>query len=265
MQTIGERLEEARKRKGISIREAAEATKIRSDYLHKFESNQFDINLSEIYVRGFLRVYAQLLKLPADKILNDYAALGRGEPRSKQASREVYGRMDISVASAEKTTPEPAPAAAQTEQPAQDNPSRRGPALHRSGSSLPKGPAIDPALLFKSGLILGGVIILGLIIWGVSSLFTGSKPDPVTQVSSPAQRNISLVALRTVSVTVVNKNPDGSEGSQIFQGTLTAGQRQVVAWPGPIFIKANAGENLEIEYAGRRYPTGFTGNAKAEM
>jgi cytoskeleton protein RodZ len=55
MQTIGERLEEARKRKGISIREAAEATKIRGDYLHKYENNQFDIKLPEIYVRGFLR------------------------------------------------------------------------------------------------------------------------------------------------------------------------------------------------------------------
>ena len=33
MQSIGERLEEARKRKGISLREAAEATKIRSDFL----------------------------------------------------------------------------------------------------------------------------------------------------------------------------------------------------------------------------------------
>ena len=68
MQTIGERLEEARKRKGISIREAAEATKVRGDYLHKFESNQFDINLPEIYVRGFLRTYASYLKLPGDKL-----------------------------------------------------------------------------------------------------------------------------------------------------------------------------------------------------
>ena len=55
MQTIGERLEDARKKKGISIREAAEATKIRGDYLQKFESNQFDIGLTEIYTRGFLR------------------------------------------------------------------------------------------------------------------------------------------------------------------------------------------------------------------
>jgi cytoskeletal protein RodZ len=73
MQTIGERLEDARKQKGISIREAAESTKIRGEYLQKFENNQFDLGLSEIYVRGFLRTYSNFLKLPPDRILNDYA------------------------------------------------------------------------------------------------------------------------------------------------------------------------------------------------
>ncbi|MEO7411879.1 MAG: helix-turn-helix domain-containing protein, partial [Opitutaceae bacterium] len=100
MQTIGERLEEARKKKGISIREAAEATKIRGDYLQQFESNHFDIGLTEIYTRGFLRTYANFLKVPADRLLNDYAALGRGEARPRTPNREVYGRMDITVATA---------------------------------------------------------------------------------------------------------------------------------------------------------------------
>ena len=95
MQTIGERLEDARKRKGISIREAAEATKIRGDYLQKFEGNQFDIGLTEIYVRGFLHNYADFLHLPTDRILSDFAALGHGETRPRQPSREVYGRMDV--------------------------------------------------------------------------------------------------------------------------------------------------------------------------
>ncbi|MDP5080533.1 MAG: helix-turn-helix domain-containing protein, partial [Opitutales bacterium] len=47
MQSIGERLEEARKRKGISLREAAEATKIRGDFLGYFEQNKFDFELPE--------------------------------------------------------------------------------------------------------------------------------------------------------------------------------------------------------------------------
>ena len=90
MTTIGERLEDARKKKGISIREAAEATKIRGEYLQKFEGNQFDIGLSEIYVRGFLKSYAFFLKMPADRILNDYASLGRGE--SKRPARRSGNR-----------------------------------------------------------------------------------------------------------------------------------------------------------------------------
>ena len=61
MQTIGERLEEARKRKGISIREAAESTKIRGDYLQKFEANSFAIALPPLYIRGFVRSYARFL------------------------------------------------------------------------------------------------------------------------------------------------------------------------------------------------------------
>ncbi|HEY5552088.1 MAG TPA: helix-turn-helix domain-containing protein, partial [Opitutaceae bacterium] len=95
MQTIGERLEEARKRKGISIREAAEATKIRSEYLHKFEGNSFDLNLPDIYLRGFLRSYAQYLKLNADKIVTDYNGLGLGigGREAKRDTREIFGRI----------------------------------------------------------------------------------------------------------------------------------------------------------------------------
>jgi cytoskeletal protein RodZ len=88
MQTIGERLEEARKKKGISIREAAEATKIRGDYLQKFESNHFDLGIGEIYNRGFLRTYANFLKLPADRIR-------RRRMRPRETAREHDPRRPV--------------------------------------------------------------------------------------------------------------------------------------------------------------------------
>src|SRR6185295_10270423 len=142
MQTIGERLEEARKKKGISIREAAESTKIRGDFLQKFESNHFDIGLTEIYTRGFLRTYSNYLKLPADRILNDYAALGRGDLRPRQPNREVYGRMDISVATVESGDRTASPP--ETPLSPEPSPANRGPQRARTGSSLPTGP--DPAV-----------------------------------------------------------------------------------------------------------------------
>lgn len=176
MQNIGERLEEARKRKGISIREAAEATKIRSDYLHKFESNQFDLNLADIYVRGFLRNYATFLKLPADKILNDYAALGRSEAKIRQPSREIYGRMEVSIASADERNAEKAAA---TEPETSAEPAPRPSNLGRSGSSLPEGPAIPPQLIFRGGIALVAIVVLLLVVWVV-------KPSSPIPHRSPA-------------------------------------------------------------------------------
>src|SRR5687767_8537578 len=180
MQTIGERLEEARKKKGISIREAAESTKIRGDYLQKFESNHFDIGLTEIYTRGFLRTYSNYLKLPADRILNDYAALGRGENRPRQPSREVYGRMDISVATAEAGADRPP---APTEAPIEPSHANRGPQRPRTGSSLPTG--LDPAVVFKY-VKIGGIVVIALLsLWILKALFIdGRSPSSGTPVTS---------------------------------------------------------------------------------
>ena len=96
MQTLGERLEEARKRKGISIREAAEATKIRGDYLQKFEANSFDVDLPPLYVRGFLRSYARYLDLEPDRIVSDFDALGG---RERKPARRAYKASSPSTSS----------------------------------------------------------------------------------------------------------------------------------------------------------------------
>lgn len=269
MQTIGERLEEARKKKGISIREAAEATKIRGDYLSKFENNQFDINLTELYVRGFLRTYAQFLRLPADRILNDYAALGRAESRPRQPSREIYGRMDVSIASADERT-ESTSAAEPGNNPAQ-TPRTLPPAARRS--STPAVTNIDPALVFRIGKIAAIALGALLLLWAGFALFNNASDTPITTSGSaavatavnPAEPSITLIAADRVTVTVRRKNADKSDGELLFQGTLTRGQSQVVPRPGPLYIWANPAEKLEIEVRGRRFPTGFTGSQKLQI
>jgi cytoskeleton protein RodZ len=252
MQTIGERLEEARKKKGISIREAAEATKIRGDYLQKFETNHFDIGLTEIYTRGFLRTYANYLKLPADRILSDYAGLGRAEVRPRQPSREIYGRMDISVATAEAgaaATEEPAAAAAP--EPSHAN---RGPQRSRAATSLPTGP--DPATVFKYLKWGGGVIILLLIALILKSLLSNGPRPATTTPSNTAPRGpvVGMNALGAVRVTVWKVAPDGfSNGDQLFSSVMSPGQTQTVPRPGAIFVEADKPELLEIVINGTPY------------
>lgn len=267
MQTIGERLEDARKQKGISIRESAEATKIRGEYLQKFESNHFDLGLSEIYVRGFLRTYANFLKLPAERILNDYASLGHNEPRPRQPSREIYGRMDVSVASAgDRGDRSSAPAAeAASEQ------SRAQPKQSRSRTNLPAAPLLDPALVLKVGKIAAGVLVAILVIWGAKSIIGGlsnnsasaAKPAPLPTVATQpaAEPTITVTALDAVRVKIVTV----ADGRVLLEASFSRGQTQVLPWPGELYITASAGENLQIEASGKRFGTGFKGYNRAKL
>lgn len=91
MQTIGEKIEETRKRKGISLSEAAEATKIRRDFLLNIESNEYDYDLPEIYKRGFIKNYAKYLKLNPDKVLSQYQEqLIAHSSRSKKPNSDLF-------------------------------------------------------------------------------------------------------------------------------------------------------------------------------
>lgn len=279
MQTIGERLEEARKKKGISIREAAEATKIRGDYLSKFESNQFDIGLTELYVRGFLRTYAQFLRVPADRIVNDYASLGRGEKKPRQPSREIYGRMDVSISSAD--TPGEVASTGGGEPSHASPPAHRAPHTPRRNSSADT-PSVDPALVFKILKIAGAVLVVALLVWGGITLFRGSSPNrgahatnPPTQAANPApttatpnnaatplDQTITLIASDTVRVKVVSV----TDGRVLLPDTtLNAGQTQVVSKPGPIYITYSAGKNLQVEVGGKRYPMPTEGWDRAQI
>ncbi|KXU34153.1 hypothetical protein AXK11_08915 [Cephaloticoccus primus] len=288
MQTIGERLEEARKNKGISIRDAAEATKIRSDYLHKFESNQFDIGLAEIYRRGFLRTYALYLQLPAEKILSDYTALtraqggGSGGRSARQIGREVFVRMDLSAAAADDDQHDERPAATSADHSPgtstaslaglggsepQNRPAKTG---NRGGTRLPKLPAIPPQWVFRGGVALAAILGLFLLYWIGSSLFgtgkTGASATNPPTATATADTTFSLVATNTVRVKVTRRNADDSAGEVLLDDiTLNRGDSRTVPNPGPVYIWASEGNNLKIEKGGRQYDMPFSGYNRAKL
>ena len=75
MQSLGERLQEARQRLGVTVREAADVTKIRGDFLQAMEANQFEsIPLADVYKRGFVKIYAKYLRLDEEKAVADFNA-----------------------------------------------------------------------------------------------------------------------------------------------------------------------------------------------
>lgn len=232
MQTIGERLEEARKRKGISIREAAEHTKIRGDYLQKFEANSFDIDLPPLYIRGFIRTYSRYLELDPERLVSEVdALLARDGKPSRREHREALGRVDFGA-----TETRPAETAAAT----------------TSGGRA----ARDQAMMIKFGLIGGGAIVaIIVIILLINVLFTKTpaKPAPAVEPAPTAtaeafpSQTLTLTALDTTRVKIVQD----LEEVPLFNGTIARGETKSFKKQGLLIITVEDRTKVRMEVNGK--------------
>ena len=234
MQTIGERLEEARKRKGISIREAAEHTKVRGDYLQKFEANTFDLSLPPLYIRGFVRSYARFLDLDADAFLKDYDAAIASEGRAvRRETREVYGRVDFGG----------------------------------GGDENPTVAGMNQAVLLKYGLFGGGALVLVIVLWILIGALTSRSDKPATQSKgapvavAPADtaQTLTLTATDTTRVKIV----DETTGAVLLASvTLVRGESKTFRKTGSLLITVEDRTKLRMEVNGRatEIPVLATGN-----
>lgn len=253
MQTIGEKLEEARKRRGISLREASEVTKIRAEYLGNFENNSFEIQLPEVYIRGFLRSYANFLKLNADKIITDYNAHLLGESKiARNESREFLGRMDIAD-----------PGETGGGEPGEESRPARHPAPAPAGATESglEYNNFDKASLIKGGIAVGGAgILVAIIVFVVLAVFK-SDPDETTLAqrenaseTAAAQQELTLTAsggnIDNVTVTEI------ASGLQLFRGPLVDGQSQTVPFDRQVEIVYTHAQYLRLAHDGQEYQMG---------
>lgn len=230
MQTIGERLEEARKRKGISIREAAETTKIRGDYLQKFEANSFEVDLPPLYVRGFLRSYARFLDLDPDRMVSDFDALGGRESKPRRETRENYGRVDFNEASA-------APEAG-------------------GGASSGGRSEQEKAVMLKFALLGGGALVaVIIIIFLVKLLFSGSAPKATSNAQGPAQTTVQAEAAQTLTLTAIEatrvKIVQEFDGTILFNGSLVRSESKTLKKQGTLLITVEDRTKVRVEVNGK--------------
>jgi cytoskeleton protein RodZ len=69
---IGDALREARTRRQPTLRDAQEATRIRLKHLAALEDERFDELPEEVYVKGFLRAYADYLGLDGELFVAEF-------------------------------------------------------------------------------------------------------------------------------------------------------------------------------------------------
>ncbi|MBC8347440.1 MAG: helix-turn-helix domain-containing protein [Verrucomicrobia bacterium] len=161
MASIGQKLEEARNRKGISIREAEEATKIRGHFLASFEKDAFDVDLPPVYLSGFLKNYARFLGLDPEAVLAELDVLLPS--RSGKTAKKSLGSITSSSEGGETEG-----ASGSTTQSAATEP-RRGSPLSNSRQTGTQG-VLKPVIVITSGAL----ILVGII---VALVYVLSKPD----------------------------------------------------------------------------------------
>lgn len=71
---IGPTLRETRAQQRIGLVEAEQVTKIRSKYLQAIEDEDFDTLPGPVYTKGFLRTYADFLRLDGQLFVDEYNA-----------------------------------------------------------------------------------------------------------------------------------------------------------------------------------------------
>jgi cytoskeletal protein RodZ len=93
MPIVGEQLRQAREKQNLSFEQVSDMTKIRGDHLRALEEGNYSIFSAPVYIRGFVRTYANLLKLDTPRLLDqlghELAESGQVDPSLSPASRGV--------------------------------------------------------------------------------------------------------------------------------------------------------------------------------
>ncbi|MDR2430360.1 MAG: helix-turn-helix domain-containing protein [Puniceicoccales bacterium] len=242
MQTIGEKLSEKRQRSGILLREAAENTKIRGEFLEFLENNQFDrIPLADVYRRGFLKIYARFLQLDSERLLNDYNAQMSGNaparPGGVNASRRGYEAAAGGLG------------AGNAERSAADFPS---PVPDPGSRSTGGKKALLPQILWGAGLFL----IVVAVTFGARKLFTEKTAQPRT--AAPAEgadgtyplRLFLVEGHRRPAVVTITQEEDGRE---IFNGYLNPGESQTRRARGTLIVKSQEVSKVMVNIGNQNF------------
>ncbi|MDD6697041.1 MAG: helix-turn-helix domain-containing protein [Veillonellaceae bacterium] len=280
---IGDTLREARERQNLSIKDIEKGTSIRALYIESIEKGEFDKLPGNAYTKGFIRNYANFLKLDADACVRQYNEENNPE---EVAAKEAAKRAE-EAAEAEQQ-------AAYEKREAEKSRSRSGifGSSHRSESTKPERAAAPrqeaPRVSisdFESRVesshhrqtLLMGIIAVLVIAAGAYFLFgsddeTASK-QPQTKVttqakttttsSSSQQQQQQQAAAKPVEekkqYTDVQVSAKFSErcwvsvkadGKTIFEGTIDEGTSK--DWKAEKELKITAGNAgaVELTYNG---------------
>lgn len=105
MPSVAEQLRQAREQQKLSVHQVADITKIKTDHVRALEQGDYGVFAAPIYVRGFVRTYATVLRLDVPRVMEQLEAeLGETErfreSSSPERKRTILDMLSLLVARA---------------------------------------------------------------------------------------------------------------------------------------------------------------------
>lgn len=218
MPDIGNSLREARIRRGLTIKDVEDATKIRSKYLEALEENDYEVLPGPTYVKAFLRTYATFLKLDPDALLQGYR-------HAPEARREESGLVPTEAVQRSRSRT------------ATERKKQRTRRRNQRGYAIVGVLAVVAVFLlawFGSGRGGGDTTSLDgssfssvttAQIGGQSTTTAEVEAGSTTSTSAPvsSNKNVTLVINVTEGSCWLVVREDNENGAELYAGTLSAG------------------------------------------
>ena len=252
--TLEADLRALREARGRSVEALQQETRIPSDVIVRFEEGKLagDPFYNEVYLRAFLKSYAQALDLPTQDILSAYEADRRGTYQGELRAflqdvtpdlfSETHGREDaprheplppqppaantsggrpLAVAALSGQTPPPVPRGPAEGSPAMGRPRR---AHTRSGRPLDRA---------WGGILAATIVALLLIAAVLFFLFRGEHPEPIEErvaaMDTTRQDSARARPQRDTAAVAGPRLPDTLRVTLVAQGGPLQGFRVQVA------------------------------------
>ena len=234
---FGQQFSDARKAKSISLKEASEALKIREEYLSDIEKGRESWDLPDIYVRGFIKIYAQYLGLDVDKVLNE-CPIKEFDVLDNEAGKNISYEKIV------KNSKE------------QDNDGEEVIDDSVKFSERMKNfvEKIKKISVTKTQAIIA-IMTFTIVVLFITTLSFGLKRQPRTErhsthvvrqgtkISDITEHVLSLISTGNVKVVVRSKKT----GDKLFAGKIEPGNIEKISYSEPIQIFYDKGEYLIIK------------------
>jgi len=231
---LGALFRQARQEQGLELKDIAELTHVRRDYLRALEEGRYGDLPEDVYTRNFVRLFAQAVGLPPERALEVY-----------QRERQRAGGLTTLEERLEKER--------------RGEPPERQPRKRAGAGGFHVNPAVPTLLLV--------VALVALAVWGYNALFFRAGPAPqTTDASTTAQPPAAAQPASGLAAPVAVGDPSGAEptaaatGGTVLIDVITdpPGARVSVdgfVLPGvtPIHaapVTARAGRTLEVSLDG---------------